>query len=433
MLSFDDQKQIELRSDEVQEILGTPPGWLVRWGTTVALIGFVSLLIVSWMVRYPDVISAPIVLTTSNPPVAVISRVDAPIIRILVKDNEEVKQGQPLLVLESTANYTEVLSLDRELNQWRKLSMDSLALVIPPDNLDLGDLQEYYSDFVQKLENFRFGTDSKSLSVDNNIASINQQIQRLQQSINFEAGSRERAEKQVERAKDMYRRQEGLFNQGLISKVALEREQQRVSDAETALDNIKQSILQKQTQIINLRSGINDATANEQEDVSSQRVKLRESLHTLRNQMDTWKQNYILTAPVPGKISMNTGFYAVQQFVKNGEHVLTVVPPSDKKYIGRMSLPVTGSGKVKPGQRVVVKLDSYPFHEFGSIQGEVASKAEVPNNDQYQILVRFPDQLETNYGKQIPFEQQLQGGAEIITDDKRFLERILEQIFALGQ
>ena len=42
----------ELRSEDVQEILGTPPHWLVRWGTTVVLAGFVMILCAAWFIRY---------------------------------------------------------------------------------------------------------------------------------------------------------------------------------------------------------------------------------------------------------------------------------------------------------------------------------------------------------------------------------------------
>ncbi|MGI9160366.1 MAG: hypothetical protein ACR2K1_11510, partial [Saprospiraceae bacterium] len=81
----------------------------------------------------------------------------------------------------------------------------------------------------------------------------------------------------------------------------------------------------------------------------------------------------------------------------------------------------------------VVKLDGYPFHEFGSLAGTVKSKSLIPQDETYNILVDLPGELKTNYGKRIPFEQQMQGQAEIVTEDKRFLERILEHVWSLGQ
>ncbi|MGI9161200.1 MAG: hypothetical protein ACR2K1_15755 [Saprospiraceae bacterium] len=92
-----DEHQIELRSDEVQEILGTPPGWLIRWGTTAALFTFAVLLAAGWMLRYPDLIKAKIVLTTGNPPVALVARSDGNFVRVMVHDLVMVAKGADLL------------------------------------------------------------------------------------------------------------------------------------------------------------------------------------------------------------------------------------------------------------------------------------------------------------------------------------------------
>ncbi len=429
-----DEHQIELRSDEVQEILGTPPGWLIRWGTTAAFFTFAVLLAAGWMVRYPDLIKAKIVLTTGNPPVALVARTDGNIVRLMVQDNEMVAKGAELLVLESTARYEDIVQLDQNVTRWQNLNADSLAQTLPPAGLELGDVQDAYSAFVQNLESYRFSKGDRRSSVGSNISAINQQIERLQQSIRFDERSKKRAEQQISSARDLFERQEELFRQGLISRVVLEQERQKIADAENAADQIEAGIFRKQNEIISLRNSINDASFSTRADDASLSVRLRESLSALRGSLDRWKQNYLLVAPVDGRVSMNAAYFSVQQFVKQGEQVLSIVPPVQTgKIIGRLSLPVAGSGKVKSGQRVVVKLDGYPFHEFGSLTGTVKSKSLIPQDETYNILVDLPTELKTNYGKRIPFEQQMQGQAEIVTEDKRFLERILEHIWSLGQ
>ena len=49
-------EKIQLRSDDVQEILGTPPSWIVRWGSTFIFLGVILLGVVSYIVKYPDII-----------------------------------------------------------------------------------------------------------------------------------------------------------------------------------------------------------------------------------------------------------------------------------------------------------------------------------------------------------------------------------------
>ncbi|MBK7936946.1 MAG: HlyD family secretion protein [Lewinellaceae bacterium] len=148
--------------------------------------------------------------------------------------------------------------------------------------------------------------------------------------------------------------------------------------------------------------------------------------------MDKWKQTYLLTAPISGRVSFSTP--GEKRYVQAGEQILTIVPPQTGVIVGRLSLPVEGSGKVKAGQRVIMKLESYPYHEFGTLRGLVVEKSLVPKDNKYSILVSVPttpkNNLETSYGREIQFEQQLQGKAEIITENKGLIDRITDQIFA---
>ncbi|MCV9927497.1 HlyD family secretion protein, partial [Flavobacterium sp. LS1R49] len=45
--------------------------------------------------------------------------------------------------------------------------------------------------------------------------------------------------------------------------------------------------------------------------------------------------------------------------------------------------------------------------------------------------ISLPKGLETSYDKKIPFQQEMKGSAEIVTEDLRLLERILYQFKSL--
>ena len=59
---------VELRSDGVQEVLGRIPPWTIRYGITVIFGLILLLLLLAWLIRYPDVIVAKGVLTSLDPP-----------------------------------------------------------------------------------------------------------------------------------------------------------------------------------------------------------------------------------------------------------------------------------------------------------------------------------------------------------------------------
>jgi multidrug efflux pump subunit AcrA (membrane-fusion protein) len=110
-------KEIELRSNDVQEILSRPPKWIVRWGITIILAIVLVVVIGSWFFKYPDIISANIVLTTENPPAPVVAKISGKIQNLFVSDQQNVEEHQILAVIENPANFDDMNNLIEKLKQ----------------------------------------------------------------------------------------------------------------------------------------------------------------------------------------------------------------------------------------------------------------------------------------------------------------------------
>jgi HlyD family secretion protein len=147
----------------------------------------------------------------------------------------------------------------------------------------------------------------------------------------------------------------------------------------------------------------------------------------LRAQLRIWENTYLLVSPVAGTVTL-TRFWSENQTVGKDEPVMSVIPTETGDYVGRISLKMNRSGKVKPGQDVHIKLSGYPYLEFGMVRGVVKSKSLVPSADSYIIEISLPQGLTTLYGKNLDFTQNMQGTAEIITEDLRLLEKILNPV-----
>jgi multidrug resistance efflux pump len=427
------QEFVELRSEEVQEILGTPPGWLVRRGTFIVFVGFGLMLAAAWFVRYPDVVTAEVEITTKTPPVEVISRSDGRIARLLVEDTAMVMPNQHLAVLQNTASYYDVVLLDSCVGAWRNYQVEDFRGLRLPDSLNLGDLQVDYANFVRLLNDFQFGRESGGASYRSNVGSIQMQINQLEQSIVFEQKSLARVKEQLKRAEDLYEKQKQLYEQGITSLVEFEKERTKLSELERQRDQYESMILEKRREIISLRNNINKASFGQQESSASASTLLVNSLNLLSTAINRWKQQFVLTAPIEGKISLNG--LKPQQFVRMGEQVMAVVPGGSDIIVGNAKLPVAGSGKVTEKQRVIIKLDNYPYREFGTVNGQVFSKSLVPKDKEYSIVIALPitqnNTLRTSTGRELAFAQQLQGKADIIIEDKGFLQRIGEQMMGV--
>jgi len=91
---------------------------------------------------------------------------------------------------------------------------------------------------------------------------------------------------------------------------------------------------------------------------------------------------------------------------------------------------------VKLGSRVVVKLDNYPYTEFGSIEGTVSSisllaepqKTEQSVIETYLLIVDLPKGLTTNYGETLDFRYEIGGTADIVVNERRLIERLFDNL-----
>ncbi len=63
------------------------------------------------LLRYPDIIPAPVEITTVNPPVTLVSKITGRIKNLYVKDKEEIKAGQLIAVMETAASIDEINKL----------------------------------------------------------------------------------------------------------------------------------------------------------------------------------------------------------------------------------------------------------------------------------------------------------------------------------
>ena len=103
--------------------------------------------------------------------------------------------------------------------------------------------------------------------------------------------------------------------------------------------------------------------------------------------------------------------------------------------MGKAQLPIERSGKVKTGQRVIIRFNNFPDQEFGIVNGIVNSISLVPLENFYQVDIGLPDGLRTNYGKTLPVTHEMKASAEIITEDLRLIERFfmpLKKVFKEG-
>ena len=129
--------------------MGTPPGSILRWGTTVIFIVFLLFFIFAWVIHYPDFVPSPVEITTQNPPVTLVAKFNSRIKQLNVSDRDSVSRGEVLALMETAADYSEIKELMTFIDTAHDLR--SLSAAKLPDLTRLGEVQNQFSLFRKSL------------------------------------------------------------------------------------------------------------------------------------------------------------------------------------------------------------------------------------------------------------------------------------------
>lgn len=416
---------LELRSDSVQDILSAPPHWMIRWGNTVIFIIMVMILLMSYFIKYPEFIPAPILVTSQNPPEKIQARINSKIEKIFIKDQKLVKKDQILMVLQSSGNYLDILKLKKIIDFTNSKNISKFPIA-ETSSFKLGELQSDYNSFAKAFREEQLFYRLKPYSPENLAA--NQSISEYKSRIETTKQQFKLEKAKFDLTKTNFQRSQNLFNQGVISKMELENEKIKYLQAEQSLKNLSISLSQLEEGINNVSKTKSGVLINNEKDkinYSSQTIQL---LEQLRKSLTQWEQNYLLVSSTYGTVSFQQ-FYGENQFIKAGDAIVSIIPKDKMAVVGRMFIPTTNSGKVAKGQKVLIKLDNYRYQEYGIIEGRVQNISLTPDdNGNYYVDVILPKGLKTSYNKILPFDKELKGNAEIVTQDLRLIERFFYQI-----
>jgi HlyD family type I secretion membrane fusion protein len=414
----------ELVNSNVDEVLNKPPTWLIRWGTTVFFLAFVMLIAITWFVEYPDLVGAPLKVVSNNLPKNIVSKTDGNLIKLFVTEGQEVKKGDVLAYLESTASHDEVLELEKTVNQLVQLAQENKLNDIQnteiPQYFNLGELQKSFQAFQQALMASKAAAvngvfNKKKATIGNEIGSL----RRLQENAKSQL---QLQEEDLRMALEEAQSQQRLSEKGFVSKLEAKNamskylgKKQAFEQAKGNLENNTISQTQKQQEIFEIEKNVMD-----------QKVALIQSINTLKSDNEAWKQRYIAVASISGKVNFLTNLQE-NQIVKAGQELLYILPQGSG-YYGEMMVGQYNFGKIKKGQEVIVKFPSYPFQEFGTVRGQISHISDVAKDSVYLVKVQFPQGLKTSSKKDLPFKNGMTASGEIVTENLKLMEKFFYDI-----
>ena len=420
-----EEKLPEIYTEEVNDILSKPPSGIIRNGITLIGVVFIHLLAGSWFIKYPDKITAAIKVSTSQVPASLIAKTSGKITHLFTSNNRLVHKGDILAVIENNAEYNDMILLDSLLLTFDVKNDSILEDILLLPALLLGDLQSDFLQFQKSISDYLLFRSlnlisKKITALQKQLYLTDQYYKRLYDQSNLQG-------EDLQIAQSEFRRDSILFSQKVLSAAEFDKSKASFIQRKQSYMSSRTNLSSTQIQKAQIEQQIAEMQL-QQADESKQYIQSIQQAHkTLSNSINIWKNTYLIKTPIDGRVTF-TNTREINQNVVSGDVVMTVVPEKESELVGTIILPMQGAGKVRQGQEINIKFDSYPYMEYGMVKGIVKSISLVPAESNYIVEVAFPNGLRTNYNYTLNFWQEMSGSAEIITDDLRLIERFLNPI-----
>lgn len=414
------RSNLELRSEEVDEILSKRPAGIIRYGLTVITFLGILGLIASWYIKYPEIIKGSVMITTEKLPFKVIPRSSGRLQKLLVKPNQLVNQGDFLAEIENTTrleNLTVLKMLSQQLKTY--LQKPSFKVSFPSNAFTFGDLQMEYNSLLKNYqESERLMGDviyqQRRRILEQQITDYKKMIDINERQVDLNNEEFGNAEIKHQADKKLYQdKVYGKLEYLNLENTFIQKKKEKETYAKSLIEN-SLTLSERQKQLSELDFEFLQKTR-------TYRDNILQSVQNIDNLLANWQQNYVITSPSDGKLSFLKNL-TENQMIRAGDTLFAVLP-QNQPIIGLSIVSAQSFGKVKVGQKVIIKLVNYPFEQYGSLSGNIEEIEPTPTGSQYRVKIKLEKGLLTNYDKTLPFQTEMQGSLEIITEDMRLLER----------
>ncbi|MEH6306580.1 HlyD family efflux transporter periplasmic adaptor subunit [Olivibacter sp. CPCC 100613] len=404
----------EIHTEDLQDIISKPPSWLLKWGISLVLFILLAIVAMSAFIRYPDIVHAGIKVNAINAPKAVVPRVSGTLSKLLAKERTKVRSGQVLAWMESSGKHDQVLDLLEKLVKLRNGLDSSFFSLDAPHNLDLGELQGSYQTFYSAYTNYQSAIKGGLYL---------QQKSYLIKEMDYEKQQQKRLgeqkalyEKDYRLAQKEYQAYSILAEKKVISPMEMQKQESALLSKQQPLQQISSNILASQA---NLTARSKELVELENK-IRTEQTSFVQALNSIISEMEKWKQQYVLIAQQDGELVFS-GIVQEKQYIEAGQPIFYINPKSTN-YFGEMHVGQNNMGKVRNGQRVLISMNSYPYEEYGKVEGKILMITDVPYRDstyisRVQLFLRGE-----NTG--IRLKIGMTGNAEIITEDASLLKRL---------
>lgn len=422
--SSDSVQFLPLHSEDMEEIISRRPGFFETLALPLLLSIIIGGIITTAFIRYPDVISTDGTLIAENAPKELIAAQSGRIVKILVSNNQHVDSNQVIGCFESNANIDQVLNLSIALDSARVLIAENrfkeVHILFKGGFTKLGEIQNAYQEFSSSLQllNDYFGNGF----YEQKISLLNKDIGSLNAILNESKEEKKITEEDLKIAQESFQMNDVLYKEKVISKQEYRDQQSKLLNRKSILPQINSAILQNENTKREKQKEVNQLN----HDLQQQKITFLEALNALNSKVDDWKKKYLLVSPVKGSIVFASHIQR-NQYLQAGK-ILGFINPNDSHFFSEVYLPQNNFGKVQKLQKVQLRINAYPYEEYGTVEGYLSDVSNVASDSGFLARIELPNGLHTTHNMSIQFKNGLRTRALIITKSTSLLQRIYYNI-----
>ncbi len=414
----------DIRDELDTEVHNMRAAWWMKYGILSVFLILAIVLTLAAVIQYPDVVRGEFKFHSSQPAVTIPLLQGVQIEELFRHDGDMLKKGDPIMLFKNNACYQDMIYAEKLLTTNIveadfNIVYDSLTY----RNLNLGDIQDLWSQLYYRL--FDYYTITKERKYDAKVERLTKQLReqcRLREKLKdlLAMNKHEKDIRQKNLAVDS-----SLHSNGVISKADYRSVMEVYIGKDKNAKNDEIILQRNEIEIANLVNAIKTTEEEKSEQIVAVRLQITEAINKLKAGIEGWKKNYLIEAPVDGQLNY-LGNIDSKKYVNLEEHVVVVTPVS-QDFKATVKIPAQRAGKIVPEQQVHLKLNDYPYREYGYLEGRLATISNVAGSDYYVGQVHLGVIMQTNNGKDIVVKENMGGMAEIITRKRSLLARVLDK------
>lgn len=415
--------------------IGNPPTWLMRSGITIIAFVLTILLIGSYFIKYPDKITSKGVLTAYHPPIDHFVKTSGVIDSLFITDGMKVEKGSKLLYIENDMNVTHLNQLMSFIDRYENIDhIPSFISLRLPYKLQMGELSDDYGRLVLAVEEFQStlkqaGTFQQINTLKNEIVNNKKLQQIIEKDKNY-------TEEELALIEKDFGRNSSLNKEGVISDLDKEKSKGQLLQYQKTFNQTDQSLISNQIKNKQLELEIQRLTEERSVKVNDHIFKIKNIINDLRKNFRTWEETYYLKSKIDGMVNIKSDI-TKDRYISPELSIATIIPKQNsKEKYAKIIVPSANVGKITKGTSAIIRLDAYPYKEYGILKSKVRKISLLPDKDkegnmQYEVHLALKEKMTSTYNYDLPYQPMASISADVITEDKSILERIFSQFLSL--